>query len=112
MLCDQCRERQAAVNLTNVRAGVVTSAHLCEVCARSRGVSLAPTSVDSPGAHSVAGRLAALAATLAEAEASANPEAIARLVAYLDWLEREHPEAAMPSEVRAFRERHRSPPTA
>jgi len=45
MLCDECRERAAAVNLTQIVDNAVTQLHLCERCAAERGVE---TSVAAP----------------------------------------------------------------
>jgi protein arginine kinase activator len=44
MSCDQCREREAVVHLTQIVNDQVTTLHLCEKCAAEKGV-------DSPGAH-------------------------------------------------------------
>jgi protein arginine kinase activator len=38
MLCDQCRERDAAVTLTTMENDAVRQLHLCERCAAERGV--------------------------------------------------------------------------
>lgn len=38
MLCDQCRERDAVVHLTQIVENAVTQLHLCETCAAERGV--------------------------------------------------------------------------
>ena len=45
MLCENCKERDAVVNLTQVKSGAVTQLHLCEKCAAEQGVetSVAPT---------------------------------------------------------------------
>ncbi|GLC27184.1 UvrB/UvrC motif-containing protein [Roseisolibacter agri] len=45
MLCENCKERDAVVNLTQVKSGAVTQLHLCEKCAAEQGVE---TSVASP----------------------------------------------------------------
>jgi protein arginine kinase activator len=45
MLCDNCRERDAVVHLTQIVANAVTQLHLCEKCAAERGVE---TSVAAP----------------------------------------------------------------
>jgi protein arginine kinase activator len=44
MSCDQCREREAVIQLTQIINDQVTTLHLCEKCAAEKGV-------DSPGAH-------------------------------------------------------------
>jgi protein arginine kinase activator len=44
MSCDQCREREAVVHLTQIVNDQVSTLHLCEKCAAEKGV-------DSPGAH-------------------------------------------------------------
>lgn len=38
MVCDQCHERDAVVNLTTIVDNAVRQLHLCEQCAASRGV--------------------------------------------------------------------------
>jgi protein arginine kinase activator len=38
MLCDNCRERDAVVHLTQIENNSVTQIHLCERCAAERGV--------------------------------------------------------------------------
>jgi len=43
MSCDQCRERDAVIHLTQIVNEQVTTLHLCERCAAEKGV-------DSPGA--------------------------------------------------------------
>ena len=45
MVCENCRERDAVVNLTRVVGGAVTQLHLCEPCAAAQGVE---TSVATP----------------------------------------------------------------
>ena len=45
MVCDNCHERDAVVNLTTIENNVVRQLHLCERCAAERGVE---TSVASP----------------------------------------------------------------
>lgn len=37
MLCDQCNERDAVVNVTKVVDNAVTQLHLCEKCAAAKG---------------------------------------------------------------------------
>ncbi|HEX6617154.1 MAG TPA: UvrB/UvrC motif-containing protein [Gemmatimonadales bacterium] len=43
MSCDQCREREAVIHLTQIVNEQVTTLHLCEKCAAEKGV-------ESPGA--------------------------------------------------------------
>jgi lipoprotein-releasing system ATP-binding protein len=38
MLCENCKERDAVVNLTKIKEGAVTQLHLCEKCAAEQGV--------------------------------------------------------------------------
>jgi protein arginine kinase activator len=38
MVCDQCRERDAVVHLTQIVGQTVTQVHLCEKCAAERGI--------------------------------------------------------------------------
>ena len=45
MLCDECRERDAVVNLTQIVNNAVSQLHLCEQCAADRGVE---TTVATP----------------------------------------------------------------
>ena len=47
MICDNCRERDAVVNLTKVKDGTVRQQHLCERCAAEQGVE---TTVATPKA--------------------------------------------------------------
>lgn len=42
MFCDQCREREAVIHLTQIVNEQVTTLHLCEKCAAEKGV-------ESPG---------------------------------------------------------------
>jgi len=42
MSCDQCREREAVIHLTQIVNEQVTTLHLCERCAAEKGV-------ESPG---------------------------------------------------------------
>lgn len=37
MLCDQCKERDAVVNVTKIVDNAVTQLHLCEKCAADKG---------------------------------------------------------------------------
>lgn len=55
MLCDQCREREAVVHLTQIVENAVTQLHLCEKCAAAKGIE---TTVAAP-AHPLAGVLQA-----------------------------------------------------
>jgi protein-arginine kinase activator protein McsA len=41
MQCDQCKEREAVVHLTQIVDEQVTTQHLCEKCAAERGVESA-----------------------------------------------------------------------
>lgn len=45
MLCDQCHERDAVLNLTQIVENAVTQLHLCEKCAAERGIE---TTVSAP----------------------------------------------------------------
>jgi len=45
MLCDNCHQRDAVVNLTTIENNAVRQLHLCEQCAAERGVE---TSVAAP----------------------------------------------------------------
>ena len=45
MLCENCRENDAVVNLTTINNNVVTQQHLCEKCAAAKGVE---TTVSTP----------------------------------------------------------------
>jgi protein arginine kinase activator len=45
MLCENCKERDAVVNLTKIKDNTVTQLHLCEKCAAEQGVE---TSVAQP----------------------------------------------------------------
>lgn len=45
MLCEQCHERDAVLNLTQIVANAVTQVHLCEKCAAERGIE---TTVSMP----------------------------------------------------------------
>lgn len=38
MVCDNCRERDAVVHLTQIVESVVSQVHLCEQCAAARGI--------------------------------------------------------------------------
>ena len=43
MVCDQCKERDAVLNLTQIVENVVTQVHLCEKCAAERGLEATVT---------------------------------------------------------------------
>jgi protein arginine kinase activator len=43
MLCENCRENDAVVNLTTINNNVVTQQHLCEKCAAAKGVETSGT---------------------------------------------------------------------
>ena len=45
MVCENCKERDAVVNLTKIKDNAVTHQHLCERCAAAQGVE---TSVAQP----------------------------------------------------------------
>ncbi len=45
MLCDQCHERDAVLNLTQIVENAVTQLHLCEKCAAEKGIE---TTVSMP----------------------------------------------------------------
>ena len=67
MSCDQCREREAVIHLTQIVNEQVTTLHLCEKCAAEKGV-------ESPGAHRQdAARHAVLAAMGKSAEQAPAP---------------------------------------
>jgi protein arginine kinase activator len=55
MLCDQCKEREAVVHLTQIVENAVTQLHLCEKCAAAKGIE---TTVSMP-LHPLAGVLQA-----------------------------------------------------
>lgn len=38
MVCDQCKERDAVVHLTQIVENAVSQVHLCEQCAAARGI--------------------------------------------------------------------------
>lgn len=48
MVCDNCRERDAVVHLTQIVEAVVSQVHLCEQCAAARGIE---TTVSAPPSH-------------------------------------------------------------
>jgi len=55
MLCDNCKERDAVVHLTQIEEGTVKQRHLCEKCAAEQGVE---TTIAMPK-HPLAGLLQA-----------------------------------------------------
>ncbi|HEX5633442.1 MAG TPA: UvrB/UvrC motif-containing protein [Gemmatimonadales bacterium] len=48
MLCDECREREAVVHLTQIVSEQVNTVHLCEKCAAERGVESGTQLTKSP----------------------------------------------------------------
>jgi protein arginine kinase activator len=48
MSCDQCREREAVIHLTQIVNEQVTTLHLCERCAAEKGVENASAVTKSP----------------------------------------------------------------
>lgn len=48
MVCDDCHESDAVVQLTTIKDNVVMQLHLCEKCAAKRGVE---TTVNAPPKH-------------------------------------------------------------
>ena len=48
MLCDQCHERDAVLNLTQIVENAVTQLHLCEKCAAERGIETHVTMPKQP----------------------------------------------------------------
>lgn len=50
MICDNCRERDAVVHLTQMLSSGVAQVHLCEQCAAARGVE---TTVAAPASHAL-----------------------------------------------------------
>jgi protein arginine kinase activator len=51
MLCDNCRERDAVINLTQVEHDSKVTLHLCEQCAQQKGVETGGTILKSPLAN-------------------------------------------------------------
>jgi protein arginine kinase activator len=51
MLCDNCRERDAVINLTQVEHDSKVTLHLCEQCAQQKGVETGVGLSKSPLAH-------------------------------------------------------------
>lgn len=48
MICDQCRERDAVIHLTQIVDDQVTTVHLCERCAAEKGVESAGAVLKTP----------------------------------------------------------------
>ena len=48
MVCDNCHERDAVVNLTTIEDNVVRQLHLCEQCAAARGVETSAAATKHP----------------------------------------------------------------
>ncbi len=48
MQCDECKERPAAIHLTQIVNDSVTTVHLCEQCAAEKGVQTAATVAKFP----------------------------------------------------------------
>ena len=48
MLCDNCKEREAAIHLQQVKDNSVTSLHLCHQCAAEKGIETGVGSVKFP----------------------------------------------------------------
>jgi protein arginine kinase activator len=48
MTCDQCREREAVIHLTQIVNEQVTTLHLCEKCAAEKGVESPGSAVKTP----------------------------------------------------------------
>jgi protein arginine kinase activator len=48
MLCENCKERDANVHLTRIVENAVTQVHLCEKCARAKGVETTITMPQHP----------------------------------------------------------------
>jgi protein arginine kinase activator len=48
MLCDNCKEREAIINLTQVEHDSKVTLHLCEQCAQLKGVETGGTVLKSP----------------------------------------------------------------
>jgi len=48
MLCDNCKEREAAIHLQQVKDSTVTSLHLCHQCAAAKGIETGPGAVKFP----------------------------------------------------------------
>jgi protein arginine kinase activator len=48
MLCDNCKEREAIINLTQVEHDSKVTLHLCEQCAQQKGVETGAAVMKSP----------------------------------------------------------------
>ena len=48
MVCDNCHERDAVVNLTTIENNAVRQLHLCEQCAAERGVETSSAAMKHP----------------------------------------------------------------
>ena len=48
MLCDNCKEREAVINLTQVEHDSKLTLHLCEQCAQEKGVETGVSVLKSP----------------------------------------------------------------
>ena len=78
MSCDQCREREAVIHLTQIVNDQVTTLHLCERCAAEKGVE-SPASVSQdaaghlPGGHGQGSRDAGARSRPTPAPAAADP---------------------------------------
>ena len=48
MLCDNCKEREAVINLTQVEHDSKVTLHLCDQCAQQKGVETGGTVLKSP----------------------------------------------------------------
>ena len=48
MLCDNCKERDAVINLTQVEHDSKVTLHLCEQCAQQKGVETGGSVLQSP----------------------------------------------------------------
>jgi protein arginine kinase activator len=48
MLCDNCKERDAVINLTQVEHDSKVTLHLCEQCAQAKGVETGEAVLKSP----------------------------------------------------------------
>ncbi|MGH7699363.1 MAG: UvrB/UvrC motif-containing protein [Gemmatimonadales bacterium] len=48
MLCDNCKEREAVINLTQVEHDSKVTLHLCEQCAQQKGVETGGAVLKSP----------------------------------------------------------------
>src|SRR2546425_2819544 len=48
MLCDNCKERDAVINLTQVEHDTKVTLHLCEQCAQQKGVETGAAVLKTP----------------------------------------------------------------